>query len=107
MVHKGKEKNDLMLSRKVPNGNCFGRTTEAQSALKGIGRAPEGAFQEPLAPLIAHWSERIIFINATLPGVELEIVMNEMRKLMKHLQIHPMIFVGVQECKLLLYIGGM
>ena len=51
--------------------------------LKGIRRAPLRAIQEPLAPLIAHWSERIIFINATLPGVELEIVMNEMRKLMK------------------------
>ena len=54
LVHKGKEKNDLMLSRKVPNGNCFGRTTEAQSALKGIRRAPVGAIQEPLAPLITH-----------------------------------------------------
>ena len=31
----------------------------------------EGAFQEPLAPLIAHWSERIIVVNATLPGVDL------------------------------------
>ena len=39
--------------------------------LKGIRRAPAGAIQEPLAPLIAHWSERIIFVNATLPGVEL------------------------------------
>ena len=32
--------------------------------------------------------------------------MNEMRKLMisaDFLQIHPMIFVGVQECKVLLY----
>jgi hypothetical protein len=28
LVYKGKEKNDLMLSQKVPNGNCFGRTTE-------------------------------------------------------------------------------
>ena len=40
----------------------------------------------------------------------LEIVMNEMRKLKMSadfLQIHPMIFVGVQECKVLLYIGGM
>ena len=54
MVYKGKEKNDLMLSQKVPNGNCFGRTTEAQSALKGIRRAPVGAIQEPLAPLITH-----------------------------------------------------
>ena len=39
--------------------------------LKGIQRAPAGAIQEPLAPLIAHWSERIIFVNATLPGVDL------------------------------------
>ena len=37
--------------------------------LKGIRRAPGGATQEPLAPLIAHWSERIRFVNATLPGV--------------------------------------
>ena len=40
----------------------------------------------------------------------LEIVMNEMRKLKlsaDFLQIHPMIFVGVQECKVLLYFGGM
>ena len=44
--------------------------------LKGIRRAPAGAIQEPLAPLIAHWSERIIFVNATLPGVELYIAMD-------------------------------
>jgi hypothetical protein len=42
---------------------------------------------------------------------KLEIVMKELRKLMMSagffLQIHPMICVGVQECKVLLYIGGM
>ena len=38
--------------------------------------------------------------------VHTRVVMNEMRKLMisaDFLQIHPMIFVGVQECKVLLY----
>ena len=41
---------------------------------------------------------------------KLEIVMNEIRKLKMSavfLQIHPMIFVDIQECKVLLYIGGM
>ena len=41
---------------------------------------------------------------------KLEIVMIEMRKLKMSadfLQIHPIIFVGVQECKELLYIDGM
>ena len=36
--------------------------------------------------------------------------MNELQKLKMSadfLKIHPMIFVGVQECKVLLYIGGM
>ena len=40
----------------------------------------------------------------------LEIIMDEMGKLkcqLIFLQIHPMIFVGVQKCKVLLYIGGM
>ena len=39
----------------------------------------------------------------------LEIVMNELRKLKMSadfLEIHPMIFAGVQEYKVLLYIGG-
>ena len=66
------------------------------------------------------WSQRIYlwqvrfkiqFHDNFIWSQKVEIVMNEMRKLKMSadffLQIHPMIFLGVQECKVLLYIGGM
>ena len=46
----------------------------------------------------------------TTKWVCVEIVINDMRKLKMSAdfsQIHPMTFVGVQEYKVLLYIGGM